>query len=107
MGPGDPYGAASESAFEAAGPDDETTTLSEGTTEGGEAMGSENLAALVVLVGLFLGVVVGAFAVYFGPFGALTVLGAGAVGVGLVWVVFSVATGRIDLGAAWRALLWR
>lgn len=68
---------------------------------------SNIMSAVATIVGLILGVVFGLVLLLASPWGALLVLLSGAIGAALGTAVFAVATKRVDLGGAWRALLRR
>lgn len=67
-------------------------------------MESESAGRAIVLVGLVLGIVFGALAIFRGPWPALLVLLCGAVGAALAWSVNGLLRGRFDVAGAWRTL---
>lgn len=68
---------------------------------------SENSQTIVVVLGIVAGIVFGVVVTLASALDALVVLGTGMVGGGVAWVVHGILSGRLDFGAAWRALFRR
>ncbi|MEQ9321392.1 MAG: hypothetical protein RIF41_19670 [Polyangiaceae bacterium] len=67
-------------------------------------MEPENQGTVAIVLGAVVGLLFGVLVTLSGPLDALAVVGMGAAGAILAWLVHGAATGRLDFGGAWRSL---